>query len=111
MHILFIFLSMQNIISKLASEQEFLSWKFIVLYGGVLACLFIYAIFWQQTIKHIPLATAYANKAVTVVWGLIWGYLFFHEGVTVRKLIGAAIIIVGVLIVVSSDEEDKEVQA
>ena len=66
--------------------------------------IFLYAIFWQQIIKKLPLVTAYANKAVTVVWGIVWGILYFNEKITFMKIIGAIIIIIGVYIVVSSGE-------
>jgi drug/metabolite transporter (DMT)-like permease len=67
--------------------------------------LFVYALVWQQMLKRLPLVTAYANKAVTVVWGIIWGYVFFGEKVTVNKLIGAVIVIAGVVLVVASDAD------
>lgn len=68
----------------------------------------IYAVGWQQIIKYLSLTTAFANKAVTIVWGIIWGILFFHETITVGKLLGAILVIVGVILFVSSDKgEDK----
>lgn len=108
LHILLAAYSLGGIASKLASQQEFLSFKFIMLYGFVLFELFIYAIFWQQLIKKLPLFTAYANKAVTVVWGIIWGFLFFQEEITVTKIIGAVIVIAGVIFTVSEDSADAE---
>lgn len=68
----------------------------------------IYAVGWQQIIKYLSLTTAFTNKAVTIVWGIIWGILFFHETITVGKLLGAILVIVGVILFVSSDKgEDK----
>ena len=58
-----------SVCSKLAAQQPFLSAAFIVLYGLMLLALVIYAVGWQQVIKHLPLTTAYANKAVTVEIG------------------------------------------
>ena len=54
-----------SVCSKLAAQQPFLSAAFIVLYGLMLLALVVYAVGWQQVIKHLPLTTAYANKAVT----------------------------------------------
>ena len=68
--------------SKLAAQQPFLSAAFIVLYGLMLLALVTYAAGWQQVIKHLPLTTAYANKAVTVVWGILLGLAVFGEAVT-----------------------------
>lgn len=106
LHIILLIYSMGAILSKLASKQTFLSVKFILLYGAVLFILFFYAIMWQQVLKRLPLVTAYANKSVTVIWGLIWGLIFFHETITISKLLGVAIIIVGVYFVVSGEEKE-----
>lgn len=65
-----------SVCSKPAAQQPFLSAAFIVLYGLMLLALVTYAVGWQQVIKHLPLTTAYANKAVTVVWGILLVWLF-----------------------------------
>ena len=67
----------------------------------------VYAIAWQQIIKVLPLTTAFANKAVTVVWGLIWGMLFFGERLTAGKLIGALLVIVGVALFGMAEGEEE----
>lgn len=64
-----------------------------------------YAIAWQQIIRAIPLTTAFANKAVTSAWGLVWGLLFFREQITVGKLLGVALVIVGVVLFSTADGE------
>ncbi len=105
LHILLLVYSMGSIFSKLAGEAELFSGSFFLYYGLVLVILAAYAIFWQQILKIIPLTTAYASKAVTVIWGLIWGLLFFKETLTVQKVLGVAVIILGIVLVVKSDEE------
>lgn len=107
LHIVLVIFSATGIASKLASGEEFLSGGFILYYGLVILGLGVYAIMWQQVIKHLPLITAYANKAVTVIWGIIFGYLFFDEAVTIRKIIGAAIIVAGVYFIVTRDAMDE----
>ena len=89
-----------SVCSKLAAQQPFLSAAFIVLYGLMLLALVAYAVGWQQVIKHLPLTTAYANKAITVVWGILLGFLLFGESITLRQFIGAAVIIVGIALFV-----------
>lgn len=108
LHLFLVVFSLLGIASKLASGESFLSFRFCLFYGIALLNLFIYAIVWQQIIKKIPLVTAYANKAVTIVWGIVWGYLFFHEQITVSKIAGALIVIIGVVVVVISDREERE---
>lgn len=97
-----------SVCSKLAARQPFLSAAFILLYGLMLAALVVYAVGWQQVIKHLPLTTAYANKAVTVVWGILLGLAVFGEAVTLRQVIGAAIIICGIVLFVRADNESRE---
>lgn len=97
-----------SVCSKLAARQPFLSMAFILLYGLMLAALVVYAVGWQQVIKHLPLTTAYANKAVTVVWGILLGLAVFGEAVTLRQVIGAAIIICGIVLFVRADNENRE---
>lgn len=108
LNILLMMLSLSGIFSKTAASQKFLSLKFIFCYGVVIFILFIYAIGWQQIIKVLPLTTAYANRAITVVWGILWGLIFFGEKITVGKVIGAAIVITGVLLYVTEKEEEHE---
>ena len=108
LHIVLLIFSATGIASKLASGAEFLSPKFILFYGLVILGLGVYAVFWQQVIKHLPLVTAYANKAVTVIWGMIFGLLFFEEKITIGKAIGAAIVIAGVYFIVTADAMDEE---
>ena len=105
LNILLMFFSLGGIFSKLASKQPFLSLKFILCYGALLFIMFVYAIGWQQVIKRLPLTMAYANRAVTIVWGIIWGLLFFNEKLNLGKIIGAVIVIAGVLLYVTESEE------
>ena len=113
LHIILALFSVSGIFSKLAAGEDMLSMRWIMFYGVILFILFVYAIAWQQIIKKMPIVTAYANKAVMVIWGIVWGYIFFGEPVTVQKIIGAVIIIAGVYFVVTGDEyagekEDSE---
>ena len=106
LHCLLLLYSCSDIASKLAAGQEFLSFKFILLYGTVIALLGVYAIFWQQILKKIPLITAYANKSVTIIWGMIFGALLFNEQIGWNQILGAIIIVVGVYFVVLEDAEE-----
>ena len=105
LNVLLMFFSLGGIFSKLASKQPFLSLKFILCYGALLFIMFVYAIGWQQIIKRLPLTMAYANRAITIIWGIIWGLLFFNEKLNVGKIIGAVIVIAGVLLYVTESEE------
>lgn len=105
LHLLLMLYSTSEIFSKLASHTEFLSLPFCFYYGCIIALLGIYAIGWQQIIRRLPLTTAFANKAVTVIWGIIWGIVFFGERITLGKIIGAAVVITGITLYVTADQE------
>ncbi len=98
LNILLVVYSLSGIFSKLASNETFFSFYFILYYGIILLCLGIYAIGWQQIIKKLPLTNAFASKAITIVWGILWGYIFFNESITIGKILGALMIIIGVVL-------------
>ncbi len=108
LHFLLLLYSLGGIFTKEAGKQEFLSWRFIICYAGLLFILGLYAIGWQQIIKRIPLTTAFANKAITILWGILWGVLFFGEEISVGKLVGAGIVAAGVVLYTSADKENYE---
>ena len=105
LHLMLMIYSMSGICSKMASQQDFLSFKFCLFYAIIIFLLGFYAIGWQQIIKRLPLTTAFANKAGNCCLGNKYGELFFFiESITVGKVIGAALVIVGVVIYARADE-------
>jgi drug/metabolite transporter (DMT)-like permease len=104
LHASLLFYSIGGIFAKIASSKAFLSFEFILYYGLLLCVLFIYAILWQQILKRLPLTVAFANKAITILWGILWGYLFFGETIRLGMLLGSIIIISGIYLVVSDDK-------
>ena len=110
LHALMLLFSLSPVCSKLAGRQPFLSLPFFFFYGLVIVILGVYALAWQQVIKRMPLTTAYANKAVTVVWGMVWGMILFEESITPQKVLGAAVIVAGVVLYAFS-EPAKEADA
>lgn len=107
LHIMLMLYSMSGICSKMAAQEEFMSFKFCFWYACILFLLGIYAIGWQQIIKRLPLMTAFANKAISVVWGIVWGYFIFHEKITLGNVIGAGLVISGVVLYAYSDDEER----
>lgn len=98
LHLLLMVYSCSGILSKLAAGCELFSIEFCALYAGILFLLALYAVGWQQVLKRLPLTTVFSNKAVTIVWGIVWGALFFLEPITVPKVVGAVLIIAGVVL-------------
>lgn len=108
LHLILLVYSLGGICSKFASGKTCLSFEFCLFYGLVILNLGIYAILWQQIIKRIPLNVAYANKAVTLVWGMVWGVIFFKESISLSNIIGAAVVLSGVLLMVTGGENKDE---
>ena len=102
---MFFLYSFVSVLGKLAAKEGEINFRFIMLYGGSLAVMGIYALCWQQIIKKIPLIVAYANKAVVIIWGLLWGVLFFDESVTTGKIAGIFFVVVGVILFATSESE------
>lgn len=106
LNILLMVYSFSGVCSKLAAGEEMISFRFILLYGFIILLLGIYAIFWQQIIKNMPLTAAYANRAITVFWGMLWGLLIFKEKITPGKVFGAALVVGGIILFALSDKEE-----
>jgi drug/metabolite transporter (DMT)-like permease len=98
MHLAFLVYCIYPLLGKFATRYELLSVRFVALYCVVFAVLFIYAILWQQVLKRIPLTTAIANKSVTIIWGMVFGLLFFGEGISPKMLAGSALILSGIFL-------------
>lgn len=105
LHILLLMFSFSGVCSKFAGRQNFFSVAWILLYGASLFILFLYSIFWQQVLKVLPLVSAYANRAITVVWGIVWGCLIFGEQITIGKVIGAIMVLAGIVLFAKGGEE------
>lgn len=91
--------TLSGVAGKFASGYGFLTLGFVLCYGIEIMILGVYAILWQQIIKKFDLSVAYANRSIALLWSMIWAVLLFHETVTVKNLIGVAIVIVGTMIV------------
>ncbi|MCM1320680.1 MAG: EamA family transporter [Bacteroides sp.] len=110
MHGIFFMYSFYTVLGKSASEFTFLSPQFCALCSAVIIILAVYAVCWQQVLKRIELSVAMAHKAATIIWGMIWGCLFFNEEITPRKIIGAAIISAGILVLSCSESSSRRIK-
>ena len=103
LNLILFFYSLGGICSKAAAGKSFLSFDFILFYCMTLFILAVYAVLWQQIIKKIPLNIAYANKAITLVWGIV----IFKEYMSLSNIIGVIVVLVGVLLVVTGGEKER----
>ncbi len=93
-----LFYATVGIFTKLASQQEFLSWAYIFSFGGAVAVIGIYAILWQQIIRRTELSTAYMFKGTTIIFTMLFAYWLFGEKITWNNILGAVIIIIGIVL-------------
>ena len=104
LHIAILIYALGSLFSKMAATAVTFSVPFFLFYALFVGCLGIYALAWQQVLKKVPLVTAFCNKAVTIIWGMLFGVLFFRESISVMNLIGAVTVIAGVVMVVTADD-------
>lgn len=100
--------SLGGVCSKMAGRQEFMSWPFLMFYGMLLLILFAYAIVWQQVLKKISLTVAYACKGIGIIYGIIWGVLFFHETIKWNMILGAFLVLIGVYCYIADEVKEEK---
>lgn len=108
LHINFFIYAICSLLGKKAGSYDFLSFGFVIFYALGIVLMAFYAVIWQQAIKHMPLITAYANRAVTVLWGMIFGSIFYKEEFTFRKVISSSLIIGGIILFAKSVDSQEE---
>ncbi len=104
LHFILFMYSLVGVFMKLAFQQEFLSFYFLLFAGLAVLVLGIYALLWQQVLKKLPLTVAFTNKAICIAWGMLWGALFLGDSITWYKIVGSLIVFAGVVLVVTSNE-------
>lgn len=108
LHLSLVVNSIQGVFSKLAGKEKAMSLKWIFLFGMMFVTMLVFALAWQQVLKHMSLTFAFTNKPVTIIWGLIWGVLIFREHVTPNMIIGSVVILIGIMVGVSGSGGRKE---
>lgn len=104
LHLSIALYSVTSVLAKAAANYKFLSVPYILIFGGMILVLGIYALLWQQAIRPFKASVAYSNKSVTTIWVLIASALIYREGISIRNLIGTILIILGVIMVSSENE-------
>lgn len=87
-----------SICTKMASRQEMLSWPYLFWIAGAIGVMGVYALLWQQVIARMPISTAYMFKGTSLIFVLMFSALLFGEAITLNNVIGAMIIIIGIIL-------------
>ena len=95
LHLSLLFSSLSGVCSKMASRytENIFSVPFVFWFGLVFVIMFGYALIWQQILKRMPLTVAYANRPVTLIWGITW-----------NMIAGAVVIFAGIWLVTGENE-------
>ena len=99
--------TISRVMAKRASGHKEEHLLFLLFFGLEFILLGIYALLWQQMIKKFELSVAYANRAMAILWSMIWAVLFFHDRITIRNIVGVAIVLVGIVLV-NTDKEAEQ---
>lgn len=82
--------------------QELFSTKYLIGLGVVVFMLGTYAVVWQQILKKVDITLAYMFKATGIIYVLLYSVFLFGEAITVWNVIGAAVIVSGIVLFVKS---------
>ena len=103
LHICIIVFSLTSVFSKAAAnrynEGGIYDFKLYLFAFLMLAVCAVYAFFWQKVIKNIDLHVAYANRSVYLIWAQLWAVSIFGEHLSIKNLIGLAVVLTGVIVV------------
>lgn len=94
----FFIYSLESVFSKIASTYEPLSIPYLFYFGCVISVLGIYAVLWQVILKLMPLNIAFPYKSISIIYILLFSSLVFNESVTVNNIVGAGLIIIGLIV-------------
>ena len=98
-----VFESLSSSVLKVGGQYPFLSPMYLLFFGLALVIMAIYAVAWQLLLERLPLTTAYLRKGLTYALIFIWAAVFFDEVITLKQIIGMAVIIVGLVVSMSDD--------
>jgi undecaprenyl phosphate-alpha-L-ara4N flippase subunit ArnE len=66
-------------------------WVALALYGAA-------TVLWVRILATVPLSRAYPFMALAFILVPAGGYVFFQESITLRYVVGAALIVIGVIV-------------
>ena len=87
---------------KMASPHEFLSAPYTFWVLCAVGVMGIYAVLWQQVLTFVHLSTAYMFKGTSLIFVLLLSACLFQEGITWQNVLGAVIIISGIVLYAKS---------
>ena len=96
--LIYLLYAFEPVAAELTSHQDMQSWQFWLGLGTVTGILGLYAICWQQILKHVDLSVAYMFKGTSLIFVLILSFLILGEHITMWNIIGSVVIIIGLIV-------------
>ena len=93
-----------SIFTKYASQQEFMSWNYMLGLIAAIGVMGLYAVLWQQVLKRIELSLAYMFKGTSIVFVMLLAYVLFGKQITWNNIVGAIVIVGGIMLYANSAE-------
>lgn len=81
-----------------------MSWNYILGLVGAISVMGLYAVLWQQILKRIELSIAYMFKGTSLIFVMLLANIIFGEQITWNNIVGAIIIISGIVLFAHSSE-------
>lgn len=78
--------------------------------AGAIGVMGLYAVLWQQILKRVELSLAYMFKGTSIVFVMLLAHVIFGEQITWNNIIGAIIIILGIVLYAYSSKPIAEKQ-
>lgn len=108
LEIAFFIYALSSLCSKTAASNNQSMWHLLFFYGLSLCMLGVYAIIWQQVLKKMELTIAFSNKGITIIWGILFGSIFFHEKITIGMIVGSIFVIAGIVLMMKEKENEEK---
>ncbi len=106
LHISLLFSSLSGVCSKMAAAQTDLKgFPWYVVFRSTSDHGSLCSDLAADPEEGLPLTVAYANKPVSLIWGMIWGTLIFGETDHRNMMTGAVVIFAGIYLVTGETEE------
>ena len=93
-----------SLFTKYASQQDFMSRNYMFGLIGAIGVMGLYAVLWQQILKRIELSLAYMFKGTSLIFVMLLAYILFGEQITWNNIVGAIIIICGIVLYAHSSQ-------
>ena len=99
-----------GIFMRLAAAHPFLSGIYIAFVACAVAVLGLYAVIWQQILGRMNLGLAFVFRGLGILFTLLICHFVFSETITMNNMVGAGLIVMGIILFAWMDKKDKAIE-